>query len=293
MANITQNCPNTIELAWRWAASLLTESDSAQLDAQLLLLHVLKQHNRVYLLTWPDKSLTTEQIQHFCQLVDTRLHGHPIAHIIGEREFWGLPLKVNPSTLIPRPDTETLVEVVINQVDQQSTWSKQPVKLVDLGTGTGAIALALKSEFPHWQVSAVEYNPQAAELARQNALKLALPIEIYQGSWFEPFANTDRCFDIIVSNPPYIEQNDPHIDTGDVRFEPISALVAQDQGLADIRHIAITALQYLNTGGLLAFEHGYTQAAAVTALLSELGYKNIQTVKDIAQQDRITFAYKQ
>ena len=290
MTNLQKNCPTSLDKAWRWAADLFSESESPQLDAQLLLLQAIQQTNRVYLLTWPDKPLTSNQLDIFCDYVQQRLSGKPIAHILGSREFWGLELSVNPSTLIPRPDTETLVEVVLNHVAENSQLADKTLKVLDLGTGTGAIALAIKSEFPNWQVSAVEFNTDAAKLAEQNSLKLELPIQIYQGSWFEPLANTKQQFDIIVSNPPYIDKTDPHLSQGDVRFEPLSALVADDKGLADIQHIAEQAVKYLKNDGLIAIEHGFAQAQQVRDILKKLNYQNITTAKDLADQDRITYA---
>lgn len=291
MLDLKKLCPTTIESAWRWAAKLLVDSESAQLDAQLLLLQSIEQYNRVYLLTWSDKSLTESQQRKFCEYLQQRISGKPVAHILGEREFWGLQLSVNSSTLIPRPDTETLIEVVLTHISERSELAEASLHVLDLGTGTGAIALALKSEFPTWQVSAVEYNPDAVKLAEYNSLQLQLPIKVYQGSWFEPLINVQQKYDIIVSNPPYIDKADPHLSQGDVRFEPLSALVADNQGLADIQHIAEQAVKYLNKDGLIVIEHGFDQATQVQDIFKKLNYQKVTTTQDLAGQDRITCAY--
>ncbi|MGL5536263.1 MAG: peptide chain release factor N(5)-glutamine methyltransferase, partial [Aeromonas veronii] len=215
-----------------------------------------------------------------------RLNGEPIAHLVGEREFWSLPLKVSPATLIPRPDTEVLVEQALTRIPQG------PCAVLDLGTGTGAIALALKSERPEVDVWAVDRMADAAALARENSAALGLPIEVRDGSWFEPLGEPDRDntprFAVIVSNPPYIDGADPHLEQGDVRFEPRSALVADDAGLADIRHIVAHAPAYLLTDGWLLLEHGWDQGEAVRQLLRDGGYREVATVRDYGDNDRVT-----
>lgn len=204
-------------------------SDSARLDAELLLCHVLARP-RSYLFTWPERTLTDAQLEAFETLLARRERGEPVAHLTGRREFWKLELEVSADTLIPRPDTETLVEAALELLPEE------PRRVADLGTGTGAIALALASERPAWQLVATEKVAAAAALARRNRDRLGLAnVEILQGSWCEPLAGH---FDMIVSNPPYIDPQDPHLTQGDVRFEPRSALVAEDAGLADIRLIA-------------------------------------------------------
>ncbi|MGC9422832.1 peptide chain release factor N(5)-glutamine methyltransferase [Vibrio sp.] len=258
-------------------------SDSPSLDAAVLLCHVLQQP-RSYLLTWPEKMLTFEQQSEFDALLTRRLSGEPVAYIIGEREFWSLPLKVAPSTLIPRPDTERLVELALEksqQIDGQ---------ILDLGTGTGAIALALASELPTRQIIGIDLQREAQQLAIENSQRLQITnVTFLQGSWFAPLAGGIK-FALIVSNPPYIETDDPHLVQGDVRFEPKSALVAADNGLADIKYIAKTARDYLLDAGWLLFEHGCEQGAAVRAILGALGYQDITTEQDYAGNDRVTFA---
>lgn len=258
-------------------------SDSAKLDAQVLLSFVLDKPTS-YLLAWPEKSVSVEIVERFIELVERRLQGEPIAYIIGEREFWSLPLKVSPATLIPRPDTEILVELVLDHYLVQSN-----LRCLDLGTGTGAIALALASEQPNWQVEAIDFNPDAVLLAQTNAKNLAIGnVDIYQSDWFSAVSSTKE-FDVIVSNPPYIDQDDPHLSQGDVVFEPNSALVAADNGLADIRHIATQAKSYFIAGGRLYIEHGYQQGRAVRDLLRELGYRDVVTAKDYSGNDRISY----
>ena len=256
-------------------------SDSPSLDAAVLLCHVLDKP-RSYLLTWPDKLLEEEQYQGFQAVLSRRLQGEPVAYITGEREFWSLPLKVSPSTLIPRPDTERLVELALEKAPSS------PVTILDLGTGTGAIALAIASELPGYQVLGIDIRPEAQRLASENAERLHLVnARFLSGSWFEPVENGTK-FALIVSNPPYIERDDPHLNQGDVRFEPISALVADEKGLADIRHIAEEARAYIENDGWLLFEHGYEQGGQVRDLMKALGYRNIKTEKDYAGNDRVT-----
>ncbi|KJY81486.1 SAM-dependent methyltransferase [Vibrio galatheae] len=274
---------NSVECTLRKAVQQLQESgsDSPSLDAAVLLCHALDKP-RSFLLTWPDKILESEQLNAFNALLQRRLTGEPVAYITGEREFWSLPLKVSPSTLIPRPDTERLVEIaldkaLLNQGD-----------ILDLGTGTGAIALALASELPQRTVWGVDLKQEAQQLAQSNASLLNLTnTHFLFGSWFDPIESGTE-FALIVSNPPYIEKNDPHLTQGDVRFEPMSALVAEEKGLADIKHIATLARSYLSEAGWLMFEHGFEQGEAVRELLVSLGYDQVETYKDYGDNDRVT-----
>ena len=274
----------SIEQALKSAMAMLAEGDqtSPSLDAAVLLCHVLDKP-RSYLMTWPEKALTLTQQAQFEALLARRLSGEPVAYIIGEREFWSLPLKVAPSTLIPRPDTERLVEVAL-EITQQKTGL-----ILDLGTGTGAIALALASELPARQVLGIDLKQEAKELAEYNAAKLNIKnVTFAQGSWFSPIPHGEK-FALIVSNPPYIDEQDPHLLQGDVRFEPKSALVADENGLADIRHISNIARQYLENEGWLVFEHGYDQGEAVRQILKHSGYSQVITEKDYCGNDRVTF----
>ncbi|MCF5898922.1 peptide chain release factor N(5)-glutamine methyltransferase [Aeromonas veronii] len=265
--------------------TVLAGEESPRADADVLLCHLL-DCRRSYLMTWPERELDAAQQATLQGWLARRLNGEPIAHLVGEREFWSLPLKVSPATLIPRPDTEVLVEQALTRIPQG------PCAVLDLGTGTGAIALALKSERPELDVWAVDRMADAAALARENSAALGLPIEVRDGSWFEPLGEPDRDetprFAVIVSNPPYIDGADPHLEQGDVRFEPRSALVADDAGLADIRHIVAHAPAYLLTDGWLLLEHGWDQGEAVRQLLREGGYREVATVRDYGDNDRVT-----
>ncbi|MEH8147603.1 peptide chain release factor N(5)-glutamine methyltransferase [Aeromonas veronii] len=265
--------------------TVLAGGESPRADADVLLCHLLGCR-RSYLMTWPERELDAAQQATLQGWLARRLNGEPIAHLVGEREFWSLPLKVSPATLIPRPDTEVLVEQALTKIPQG------PCAVLDLGTGTGAIALALKSERPEVDVWAVDRMADAAALARENSAALGLPIEVRDGSWFEPLGEPDHDetprFAVIVSNPPYIDGADPHLEQGDVRFEPRSALVADDAGLADIRHIVAHAPAYLLTDGWLLLEHGWDQGEAVRQLLRDGGYREVATVRDYGDNDRVT-----
>ncbi|WP_300427468.1 peptide chain release factor N(5)-glutamine methyltransferase [uncultured Thalassolituus sp.] len=260
------------------ARLVLADSESAALDAELLIRFVL-QVNRAWLYTWPDRELSASQLNELTILLERRRTGEPIAYITGVREFWSLPLAVSPSTLIPRADTETLIEWAL-ELDLPARS-----RALDLGTGTGAIALALASERPRWSLSAVELNREAARLAGTNASNLGLDLNVLQGSWFEPVAGT---FDLIVSNPPYIDPQDKHLSEGDVRFEPESALVASDHGLGDLKLIIEQAPDYLEPGGWLLLEHGYDQAEKVCEYLRMRGFLEVENRRDLGGNPRIS-----
>jgi len=273
-----------------YGAELLKDSsDSAKLDAQILLCFVINKPT-TYLHTWPDNIVIDEDTQLYIQLLQRRLSGEPISYITGIKEFWSLPLFCNSATLIPRPDTEVLVEHVL--IHGQLMEHKK-LHCLDLGTGTGAIALALASEMPDWSIDAIDFNDDAVALAQLNAKKLNLThVNIYQSDWFSQVDNK-QVFDIIVSNPPYIDDKDIHLSQGDVRFEPLSALVAKDKGLADILNIAIQAKSYLSDNGALFLEHGYEQGDKVKKILIDTGYAEAITIKDYGNNDRVTWAKKQ
>ena len=264
-----------------WASKQLVEQEG-RADASALLLFVLNKP-RSYLFSWPEAELSAEQEHHFFELVTQRKQGQPVAHLLGEREFWSLPFKVNPSTLIPRPDTETLVEWALELVPNQ------PAQVMDLGTGTGAIALALASERPAWKVLALDVQADAVALAQQNtnALELESRVQVRQSDWFEA-VEAKRDWDLIVSNPPYIEEGDHHLMLGDVRFEPKTALTSGRDGLDAIRQLIHQAPDYLVAGGWLLLEHGFEQAQAVAELLAQRGFEHIQTRQDLGGQPRIT-----
>lgn len=262
------------------AAASLTESDSAQLDAELLLLHVI-QAQRTILFTHPDRELSADELSHFEALIQRRVKGEPVAYLLGLQGFWTLDLKVAPSTLIPRGDTESLVEWVLENHDES------PRKILDLGTGTGAIALALASERKQWSVSGLDLMDDAVQLAKENAkLNSIENAGFFQSSWFEN-VSADSQYDLVVSNPPYIDKQDEHLTQGDVRFEPLSALVADENGLSDLRKIAEDAREYLN--GYLVMEHGWKQAQSVQKILRELGYSKVGTGQDLGNRDRFTY----
>lgn len=267
-----------IEQWLRWASAQLVASDSARLDAELLLAHVLDK-DRTWLYTWSDRLLSSSQQDSASELLDQRMQGIPVAHLLGQREFWSLPLAVNASTLIPRGDTETLVEWVLDLALPANA------RVLDLGTGTGAIALALASEKPGWHIEAVDAQTDAVALATSNAERLDLPVKVYRSDWFSA---VEGRFDVIVSNPPYIDADDAHLQQGDVRFEPHSALVAANNGLADLNHIQRTAPAYLNDHGWLLLEHGWQQAPAVSRALTQQGFQQVTTRRDLGGQARIT-----
>ena len=263
------------------AQQLESISDSPRLDAEVLLCHLLGKP-RSYLHTWPDRTLDDEYLERYRQILEQRAQGTPVAHITGKKEFWSLDFQVSSDTLIPRPETELLVEYILDNYP-----ASQHIKLADLGTGSGAIALAIASERPQWQITATEKSAAALEIARRNATALGIQnVNFVPGSWLEPLEN--RQFDIIVSNPPYIPASDPHLSSGDVRFEPRSALAAGKDGLDDIRIIAEQAAENLIPGGLLIIEHGYDQKASVHEIFTQSGYKMIRQIHDIANNPRLT-----
>ena len=277
----------SIEMLVNYGGKLLVNSsDSAKLDSKLLLSFVLNKPTS-YLFTWPEKKPEKQQVDAFIALLQRRLNGEPIAYIVGYKEFWSLPLKVSPATLIPRPDTETLVEQVLLEFD---SYSEQPLCCLDLGTGTGAIALALASELPKWQLDAVDFSLDAVKLAQENADTLAINnISVFQSDWFSNVEKGKK-YNVIVTNPPYIDKDDHHLDEGDIRFEPKSALVADNHGYHDIEHITAVARTFLADNGAIFIEHGYEQAQIVATILAEHSFQNIKTIKDLSGNDRITAA---
>lgn len=261
------------------------KSGEEKLEAQLLLEHVLSV-NHAWLIAHADDEINAETQTALNSLVKRRIVGEPIAHILGEREFYGLPLKVTQDTLIPRPDTETLVEAAL-----QKASAIAPPYILDLGTGTGAIALAIAKHQPQTQVIAVDFSEAALTIAKENANHLDINnVRFVQSNWFDALER--QMFDIIVSNPPYIEDNDPHLSQGDLRFEPRSALASGEDGLDDIRKIIQHAPAHLNANGWLMFEHGYNQAESVSALLASNDFTEVSTIKDLGGNDRVTLGRK-
>lgn len=267
------------------AQALASTSDTARLDAELLLCHVLDKP-RTWLYTWGDQPIDPALRAAFDVLIARRQQGEPVAYLVGQREFWGLPFETAPHTLIPRPDTEVLVEAALSHATNAAG------RLLDLGTGTGAIALAFASERPQWQVTGIDRVPEAVTLAQRNAKRLALSNVVFlESDWFAALPTSAR-YDLIVSNPPYIAMDDHHLDEGDVRFEPRSALVAGEDGLADLRHLVISAWEHLVPGGWVLLEHGWTQADAVCAMLEMSGYESIAALRDLGQQLRVSMGRK-
>lgn len=266
------------------AARQFTDSDSPRLDAEVLLTHALHKP-RSYLRAFAEVDVDAEIEQAFALLVARRAAGEPVAHLTGQREFWSLPLQVTADTLIPRPDTELLVEQALEHIPANADW-----RIADLGTGSGAIALAIASERPRCHIVACDLSTAALAVARANAQRLNLNnIEFRHSDWCSALAE-DEQFEMIVSNPPYIRAADPHLEQGDVRFESRLALVSGEDGLDAIRLILEQAKQHLVKGGWLLIEHGYDQGQSMRELFDSAGYLNAKTLQDSGQNDRLSIA---
>lgn len=260
----------------QWVAA-----NEAKLEVQLLMQHVLNV-NRAWLIAHANDALRPDIHADFASLLNRRLLGEPMAYILGYREFYGLKLKTTPSTLIPRPDTETLVEAALAKISPLTAE-----RILDLGTGTGAIALAIASSRTETQVTAVDASQAALNIAIENADNLNISnIHFMLSDWFAALEHEK--FDVIVSNPPYIEKNDAHLTQGDLRFEPMSALASGEDGLDDIRKIIDDCLIHLKPQGWLMLEHGYQQALQVADLMAKIGLTHIETIKDLGSNDRVT-----
>lgn len=272
--------PSIEQLLKQATLQLADIHESAQLDAEVLLAHVLEK-DRSYLRAWPERTISTEELSRYKTLLTRRAAGEPIAHLTGWREFWSLQLAVTADTLIPRPETEHLVELALEKIPLNTRW-----QIADLGTGSGAIALAIASERPECTLVATDQSEAALAVARNNAKRLGLNnIEFRQGDWLAPLK--EQKFELIVSNPPYIPETDPHLQLGDVRFEPQSALTSGKQGLDDIETIARESRQHLKPGGWLIIEHGYDQGVEARAILESLSYHHVSTGRDLQGQDRL------
>lgn len=259
----------------------LPDSPTPRLDAEWLLAAALDKPAS-YLRTWPEREVPAETAERFAAWLARRRAGEPVALILGRQGFWSLELEVAPDTLIPRPDTELLVETALELLPATAAG------VLDLGTGSGAIALALASERPAWQVTGADRIEAAVQLAERNRQRLGLANASFRKSdWFDAFAG--RRFQLVVSNPPYIAAADPHLAQGDVRFEPASALVAGADGLDDLRRIIAAAPAHLAPGGWLALEHGYDQGEAVRGLLRQAGFADVQTRRDLGGQERVSY----
>lgn len=260
---------------------LSTTSETAMLDAEVLLCHCLNK-NRSFLRAWPEHQPSAEQLAQFQALVKQRSQGTPVAYLTGQREFWSRDFKVSPDVLIPRPDTELLIELSLSLLP-----TDRPCKIIDLGTGSGIIAVTLAAERPLTQVFASDLSSAALEVARYNAQQLNTGnVRFVQSSWFDNIEETG--FDLVISNPPYIADNDPHLKIGDVRFEPDSALISAENGLQDIRQLAEQARVHLKDHGQLLVEHGYNQQTEVQAIFNELGYQQVNTHTDLSGNPRVT-----
>lgn len=258
----------------------LPDSPTPRLDAELLLAQALGK-SRGYLHTWPEREPEAPQLERYQAALARRRSGEPVAYILGRQGFWSLDLDVASHTLIPRPDTELLVETAL------ALLPATPLQVLDLGTGTGAIALALACERPAWQVTGVDRVPEAVALAQGNGTRLQLAnARFAESCWFSALAG--QRFQLIVSNPPYIAAADPHLSQGDVRFEPSSALVAGIDGLDDIRLIIEQAPEHLLAGGWLLLEHGFDQAEAVRELLAQRGFTAVDSRRDLGGHQRIS-----
>ncbi|KAF7598562.1 MAG: protein-(glutamine-N5) methyltransferase, release factor-specific [Candidatus Dactylopiibacterium carminicum] len=233
------------------------------------------------ILAFPERGIAPEAARRFCDWLARRVAGEPVAHLLGGREFYGRPFRVVPATLIPRPETELLVELALDRL--QSTQAPQ---ILDLGTGSGAIAVSLALERPDAAVCAIDYSPEALEFAQHNALALGACVDFRLGSWYAPVS--ERRFDLIASNPPYIAENDPHLGQGDLRFEPLTALASGPDGLNDLRHIVAQAATHLLPGRWLLLEHGYDQAEAVRLMLETAGFRAVASWRDLAGIERVS-----
>jgi release factor glutamine methyltransferase len=252
-----------------------------RLEAELLLVHVLGRP-RSWLIAHADDELDAEHAAAFAALVERRADGEPVAYITGRRGFWSLELEVTSATLIPRPETELLVELALDRLPATGA-----TRIADLGTGSGAIALAIARESPDTQVTATDASADALAVAQRNAAAHRIAnVAFAHGDWLSPLQG--QAFDVIVSNPPYIEADDPHLGQGDLRFEPMSALASGADGLDDIRHIVVDAREHLKPGGWLLMEHGWNQGDAVRALLQASGYDEVFTAQDLEQRDRVS-----
>jgi len=275
--------PTTLGETWRVTAQILANtSDSARLDAELLIAHALAIP-RARFISNPEHELSQPELDRISALILRRSGGEPVAYILGHKHFWDLELMVTPDVLIPRPDTEVLVEAAL-----QLFADKQEIHVLDLGTGSGAIAIAIARARPGWHVSATDDSRAALAIALENAETYRLHnLSLQQSHWFDKLP-AEKTYELILSNPPYIPEADPHLQQGDVRFEPQQALIAGSDGLDAIRHLIPASKAFLKPGGWLMLEHGYDQGAAVRALFVAHGYHDVQQKKDLGGHVRVT-----
>ena len=284
-----------------WLAQAITDlaqknpTENSKIDALVLLQHATGK-SRTQILAFDDTEIGEKVRLKLTALLDRRLSGEPIAYILGEKEFWSLPLNVSEGTLIPRPDTEILVEKALQVALEKLEKNPPHFRILDLGTGTGAIALALASEISSicqkqqisLEIIGVDLMLDVVALAQSNAERNKLNVQFLQSRWFE---NITGQFDLIVSNPPYIDAQDEHLRQGDVRFEPLSALVANDAGYADLRHIIEQSPRYLNDSGYLLLEHGWKQGEEVRSIFWQNHWQGVATIRDYGDNERVTLGY--
>jgi len=277
------------------ALNQVNPTENGKVDALVLLQHATGK-SRTQILAFDETEIDEKVRLKLTALLDRRLKGEPIAYILGEKEFWSLPLNVSEGTLIPRPDTEILVEKAFQIALEKLEENPLHFRILDLGTGTGAIALALASELSlicqkkaiQLDVIGVDLMPEIVKLAQSNAEKNQLDVQFLQSRWFE---HVEGQFDIIVSNPPYIDETDEHLFQGDVRFEPCSALVAGENGLADLRHLIECAPVHLKDNGYLLLEHGWKQGEEVRSIFWQNHWQGVATIRDYGDNERVTLGY--
>ena len=277
------------------ALNQVNPTENSKVDALVLLQHATGK-SRTQILAFDETEIDEKVRLKLTALLDRRLKGEPIAYILGEKEFWSLPLNVSEGTLIPRPDTEILVEKAFQIALEKLEENPLHFRILDLGTGTGAIALALASELSlicqkkaiQLDVIGVDLMPEVVKLAQSNAEKNQLDVQFLQSRWFE---HVEGQFDIIISNPPYIDETDEHLSQGDVRFEPRSALVAGENGLADLRHIIEQSTRYLKDSGYLLLEHGWKQGEEVRSIFWQNHWQGVATIRDYGDNERVTLGY--
>ena len=277
------------------ALNQVNPTENSKVDALVLLQHATGK-SRTQILAFDETEIDEKVRLKLTALLDRRLKGEPIAYILGEKEFWSLPLNVSEGTLIPRPDTEILVEKALQIALEKLEENPSHFRILDLGTGTGAIALALASELSlicqkkaiQLDVIGVDLMPEVVKLAQSNAEKNQLKVQFFQSRWFE---HVEGQFDIIVSNPPYIDETDEHLFQGDVRFEPRSALVAGENGLADLRHLINNAPVHLKDNGYLLLEHGWKQGEEVRSIFWQNHWQGVATIRDYGDNERVTLGY--
>ncbi len=279
------DAPYTIKQQLEWATGILYSiSCSAALDSEVLLAFCL-QKNRSYLMTWPERELTSDQYEHFHDLIRKRLQPQPVAYLTGSREFYSMELTTTPATLVPRPETEMLVDSVLDLIAGLPAQ-----KILELGTGTGAISLAIKKYAPESEILATDISLPALQVAQSNALKHHLDITFIESDWYQSVQRTK--FNIIVSNPPYIAASDPYLSQGDLPAEPLQALSSGETGLEAINVIIQGAKEYLQNEGWILLEHGYDQQQAVTGIFLQYGFRDISTLRDFNDLARVTLARK-